>query len=37
MPVAVSFRVETDERLPGVIILGAAIGRVDEETDGYPV
>jgi S-methylmethionine-dependent homocysteine/selenocysteine methylase len=36
LPVAVSFTVETDGRLPGGTTLGEAIGRVDAETDGAP-
>ncbi len=34
IPVAISFTVETDGRLPGRTELGEAIGRVDAETDG---
>ena len=36
IPVAISFTVETDGRLPGGTALGDAIGRVDAETDGAP-
>jgi len=36
IPVAVSFTVETDGRLPGGTALGEAIRRVDAETDGAP-
>jgi len=36
IPVAVSFTVETDGRLPGGTSLGDAIGRVDAETEGTP-
>ncbi len=36
MPVVISFTVETDGKLPGGKTLGAAIGQVDAETDGYP-
>jgi S-methylmethionine-dependent homocysteine/selenocysteine methylase len=36
MPVAVSFTVETDGRLPSGEPLGAAIERVDHATSGYP-
>jgi S-methylmethionine-dependent homocysteine/selenocysteine methylase len=37
MPVAISFTVETDGRLPTGQSLIAAIAEVDEATDGYPV
>jgi S-methylmethionine-dependent homocysteine/selenocysteine methylase len=37
MPVAISFTVETDGRLPCGERLGDAIERTDRETDGYPV
>jgi S-methylmethionine-dependent homocysteine/selenocysteine methylase len=36
IPVAVSFTVETDGRLPGGTGLGDAVARVDAETDGGP-
>jgi S-methylmethionine-dependent homocysteine/selenocysteine methylase len=36
MPVALSFTVETDGRLPSGQELGEAIGEVDTATDGYP-
>ncbi len=36
MPVAISFTVETDGRLPSGQPLGAAIRQVDDETDGGP-
>ncbi|HYX63353.1 MAG TPA: homocysteine S-methyltransferase family protein [Burkholderiales bacterium] len=36
MPVAISFTVETDGRLPTGQPLGAAIQEVDTETGGYP-
>ena len=36
MPVAISFTVETDGRLPSGQSLGEAIGEVDEETAGAP-
>ena len=36
MPVAVSFTVETDGRLPTGQPLGDAIEEVDAETGGYP-
>jgi len=36
MPVAISFTVETDGRLPCGDRLGDAIERTDRETDGYP-
>ena len=36
MPVAISFTVETDGRLPTGQSLKAAIAEVDEATDGYP-
>jgi len=36
IPVAVSFTVETDGRLPGGTTLAAAIGQVDADTDGTP-
>jgi S-methylmethionine-dependent homocysteine/selenocysteine methylase len=36
MPVAISFTVETDGRLPTGQTLRAAIERVDEATSGYP-
>lgn len=36
IPAVVSFTVETDGRLPSGEPLGAAIGRVDEETNGAP-
>jgi S-methylmethionine-dependent homocysteine/selenocysteine methylase len=34
MPVVIAFTVETDGRLPGGAMLGAAIEQVDAETDG---
>lgn len=37
MPVAISFTVETDGRLPCGDRLGDAIERTDRETQGYPV
>jgi S-methylmethionine-dependent homocysteine/selenocysteine methylase len=37
MPVAISFTVETNGRLPSGESLPAAIARVDDETDGYPL
>ena len=37
LPVAVSFTVETDGRLPSGQTLGAAIEQVDDETDGTPL
>jgi len=37
MPVAVSFTVETDGRLPSGDALGEAILRTDQATDAYPV
>jgi homocysteine S-methyltransferase len=36
IPVAISFTVETDGRLPTGQTLGAAIGQVDDDTAGYP-
>ena len=36
MPVAISFTVETDGRLPTGQTLKAAIEQVDEATSGYP-
>ena len=36
MPVAISFTLETDGRLPSGEALGEAIGRTDEATGGYP-
>jgi S-methylmethionine-dependent homocysteine/selenocysteine methylase len=36
MPVAISFTVETDGRLPSGDALGAAIERTDRETGGWP-
>ncbi|MGE0666818.1 MAG: homocysteine S-methyltransferase family protein [Sphingomonadales bacterium] len=36
MPVAISFTVETDGRLPSGDGIGEAIGLVEEATDGYP-
>ena len=36
LPAVVSFTVETDGRLPSGESLGAAVARVDEETDGGP-
>jgi len=36
MPVAISFTVETDGKLPDGQTLEAAIGRVDDVTSGYP-
>jgi len=36
MPLAVSFTVETDGRLPSGASLAAALSRVDEETGAYP-
>ncbi|HZI91903.1 MAG TPA: homocysteine S-methyltransferase family protein [Thermoleophilaceae bacterium] len=36
MPVAISFTVETDGRLPSGQALGEAIQHVDDETDGAP-
>jgi S-methylmethionine-dependent homocysteine/selenocysteine methylase len=36
MPVAISFTVETDGRLPSGQPLGEAIEQVDDETDGWP-
>jgi S-methylmethionine-dependent homocysteine/selenocysteine methylase len=36
VPVAISFTVETDGRLPSGEELGEAIGRVDAETEGAP-
>ena len=36
MPVAVSFTLETDGRLPSGAALAEAIERTDEATDGYP-
>ncbi len=36
MPVAISFTVETDGRLPTGQTLGSAIEQVDTATDGYP-
>ena len=36
LPVAISFTVETDGRLPTGDTLGAAISAVDEATGGYP-
>ncbi|HKP65384.1 MAG TPA: homocysteine S-methyltransferase family protein, partial [Casimicrobiaceae bacterium] len=36
MPVAISFTVETDGRLPSGDSLEAAVTRTDEVTDGYP-
>ena len=36
MPVAISFTVETDGRLPSGQALGEAIEQVDDETDGGP-
>jgi len=36
MPVAISFTVETDGRLPTGQTLGEAIDRVDDATSGYP-
>jgi S-methylmethionine-dependent homocysteine/selenocysteine methylase len=36
LPVAISFTVETDGRLPGGTGLGEAIEQVDRETDGAP-
>lgn len=36
MPVAISFTVETDGRLPTGQSLGDAIAEVDEETSGFP-
>ena len=35
MPVAISFTLETDGRLPSTESLSAAIARTDEATDGY--
>jgi S-methylmethionine-dependent homocysteine/selenocysteine methylase len=37
MPLALSFTLETDGKLPSGQSLGEAIGRVDAETDEYPV
>lgn len=37
LPVAISFTVETDGRLPSGTSLAEAIQRTDEETDGYAV
>jgi S-methylmethionine-dependent homocysteine/selenocysteine methylase len=37
MPVAVSFTLETDGRLPSGATLAQAIERTDNETDAYPV
>lgn len=37
MPVAISFTLETDGRLPSGESLGDAIARTDAETDSYPV
>jgi S-methylmethionine-dependent homocysteine/selenocysteine methylase len=37
LPVAISFTVETDGRLPAGTTLGDAVARVDAETDGTPV
>lgn len=37
MPVALSFTLETDGRLPSGDTLAQAIERTDDETDGYPV
>lgn len=37
MPVAISFTLETDGRLPSGETLAAAIARTDEETGTYPV
>lgn len=37
MPVAISFTLETDGRLPSGETLAAAIARTDEETGAYPV
>jgi S-methylmethionine-dependent homocysteine/selenocysteine methylase len=37
MPLALSFTLETDGKLPSGQTLGEAIGRVDAETDEYPV
>ena len=36
MPVAISFTLETDGRLPSGDSLDTAIARTDEATDGYP-
>lgn len=36
LPIVLSFTVETDGALPGGKPLGAAIGEVDDATDGYP-
>jgi len=36
MPVAISFTVETDGRLPSGDTLADAVGRTDAETGGYP-
>jgi homocysteine S-methyltransferase len=36
MPVALSFTVETDGRLPTGDALGSAIDRIDQATSGYP-
>ena len=36
MPVAISFTVETDGRLPSGQPLGEAIEQVDDETDAAP-
>ncbi|MCX6397063.1 MAG: homocysteine S-methyltransferase family protein [Propionibacteriales bacterium] len=36
MPVALSFTVETDGRLPDGTSLAAAVAAVDDATDGYP-
>jgi S-methylmethionine-dependent homocysteine/selenocysteine methylase len=36
IPVAISFTVETDGRLPTGQSIGEAIGAVDSATDGYP-
>lgn len=37
MPVAISFTLETDGRLPSGMTLGEAIQRTDAMTDGYPL
>lgn len=37
MPIAISFTVETDGRLPSGMSLGDAIMQTDAMTDGYPV
>ncbi|HET6425503.1 MAG TPA: homocysteine S-methyltransferase family protein [Planctomycetaceae bacterium] len=37
MPIAISFTLETDGRLPSGMMLGDAIERTDAMTDGYPL